>query len=279
MTPAREVALIIERELGRNLRSAKGIILAILCVLGGVGSALVVNAGKEAAYRRFTEEAAREARAAGYAELYGKEIGKYLADAPEVLFIMLMTTIALAPFLAALLGFDSVSSDLQHRSVRYWTVRSRRSSYFIGKYLGIFATASLMTLVMQISICIALVTKSDVPLTTAISWSMRFWLTTLPISAAWCALAAFMSSLLKTPILALLLSFVGWLVFGLVYVIARIGEKKNEVPPLAWIYPNGYDRLLLSPSPDTLAIGVGASLAFAAVFLVAAAFIFQKRDL
>jgi ABC-type transport system involved in multi-copper enzyme maturation permease subunit len=274
MSPVREVALVMERELGKNLRSAKGIVLAILCVLGGVASSLIALSGQRYAHRQFDAEAVRAAREAGYVAAYGKEIGHSMVDAPEVLFAMLIGTIALAPFLASLLGFDSVSSELQHRSIRYWTVRTRRPSYMVGKFLGVFATASLMTLVMHVCIWIVTVVKGDVPLGPTITWGLRFWLVSLPISAAWCGLACFVSSLLRTPILALLLSVLGWLVFGLSYVIARVYESDT----FTWLYPNSYDRLLLSPSPDKALLGVGASFGFAALFVALALVVFLRRD-
>ena len=41
MTPSREIGLVVRRELRRNLRSAKGIALGVLTLLGAFVSALV----------------------------------------------------------------------------------------------------------------------------------------------------------------------------------------------------------------------------------------------
>ena len=49
--------------------------------------------------------------------------------------MLLFMTIWLTPMLVALMGFDSISADIQHKGVRYWTLRTRRASYFVGKWL------------------------------------------------------------------------------------------------------------------------------------------------
>ena len=35
------------------------------------------------------------------------------------------------------------------RRVRYWTLRTRRASYFVGKWLGLWATVSAVTFAMH----------------------------------------------------------------------------------------------------------------------------------
>jgi ABC-type transport system involved in multi-copper enzyme maturation permease subunit len=273
MSPVREIALIVQRELLRNLRSAKGIVLALLCVLGGTGTTL-----GGLSTRRYYAEAGAEGihklREQGLTAAYGKEIGRYLADAPEVMIGMMAGTFWLSALLAALIGFDSVSGDIQYRAVRYWTVRSRRSSYVAGKFLGMFAVATSMTLLMHLCSWIAIITRSDTPVDQVISWGLRLWLVTLPVSAAWCALVTFFSSMFRTPILALLVSCFAWMVLGLAYAFGKLAEKDA----ITWVYPNGFDRLLLSPSADKLFSGVGAAMLFGAVFVGAGVVLFQRRD-
>lgn len=273
MSPAREIALVVERELLRNLRSAKGVVLAVLCVLGGTGTTI----GGLSTRRYYAEAGAagiHRMREQGLTAAYGKEIGKYLADAPEVMIAMMAGTFWLSALLAALIGFDAISGDIQYRAVRYWTVRARRSSYFAGKFLGMFAVATSMTFLMHLCSWIAIVSKSDIPIDEVLSWGVRLWLVTLPVSAAWCALVTFFSSVFRTPILALLVSCVGWMVLGLTYGFGKLTERDA----FTWLYPNGFDRLLLSPSADKLLSGVGAAMAFAAVFVGAGVLFFQRRD-
>ncbi len=273
MSPVREIALLVERELVRNVRSAKGIILALLCVLGGTGTTLA-GISTTKLYGKVDAAQVHKLREQALSAAYGEEIGKYLADAPEVMYGMMAGTIALAALLATLVGFDSISSELQHRGVRYWTVRARRSSYIAGKFLGLFAVTSTMTLIMHTCSWAALAAKSDLSFGVIMAWGVRLWLVTLPVSAAWCGLVTFLSALFRTPILALLLACLAWMALGLTYFVGKISERDW----LTWFYPNGFDRLLLSPSPDKLLGGVAAALGFAALFVAAGVVLFQQRD-
>ena len=98
--------------------------------------------------------------------------------------------------------------------------------------------------------------------------------TTLPVSAAWCAIVTFLSALFRTPILALLCGCLAWMVLGLTYVTGKIAEADW----LTWLYPNGLDRLLYSPNANEWAGGFAAGLGWAVVFVAGATFLFQRRD-
>ena len=97
---------------------------------------------------------------------------------------------------------------MQHKTVRYWTLRTRRCVVHrrqVARRLddGVDdhahdARAS--------SGCVCIV-RGEAPAATALGWGLRFWLITLPISAVWCGIATFVSSIFKTPILALLATF------------------------------------------------------------------------
>src|SRR4029077_12246816 len=82
-------------------------------------------------------------------------IAAYIAHMPLSLVTFLKVLVWIGPLLVALLGFDSVSGDLQHRSVRYWTVRSRRWSYLLGKFFGLWGIVSIVTLALTVLSSIA----------------------------------------------------------------------------------------------------------------------------
>jgi hypothetical protein len=62
-----------------------------------------------------------------------------------------------------------------------------------------------------------------------------------------------------------------WICFG-------VGVTMEKYAWLSWVYPGGYDRLLLSPDPADFAKGLGAALAFTALFIGGAIFVTTKRD-
>lgn len=277
MSPVNEIRFVVERELRKNFRSVKGIVLAVLSLLGGSSIALViakVQALSRQELGNVDPEAMHALRERALSKLYDADTAKLLADSPAVLLPVLGVTIWLTPMLVALMGFDSVAPDLQHRSVRYWTVRTRRASYFVGKWLGLWTTVSAVTLVMDALIWIVSIVRGDATASATLGWGVRFWLTTLPLSAAWCAIAVLISSLFRSQIVALLVTFATFFVLWVVYGIAAVAEVKA----LFYVYPNYYDELLLNAHPDKIAIGLGACFGMAALYVAAGSLLFRRRD-
>lgn len=266
-----------QRELAKSFRSAKGIVLLLLSLLGGTGATLLlvkVQELKRVKLADVSPEAIRAMREEAMATAFGDPAtGKALSEAPEVLLAVLMLTIWLTPMMIALLGFDAVSADLQHKTVRYWTLRTRRASYFIGKWAGIFGTVSLITLTMHAIIWGVCIARGEAPAATAFGWGLRFWLVTLPISAAWCGLAALVSSLFRAPVLALLVTLATFFALWVLWVIGVQG-----VHAFSYAYPNFYDAFLLSPRMDRAMIGLGACLGMAALYVGAGSALFARRD-
>ncbi len=206
--------------------------------------------------------------------MYDAQTAKRLADCPYSLWMMLIVTIWLAPLLVALLDFDAVSGELQHRSVRFWTVRVRRSSYMIGKYLGAWFAVLAVTLGMNVIVWGTTTAVSGLPLGTVLGWGVQFFAVSIPISAAWCGIATLVGSQVRTPMLSLLFIFATF--FGL--WLLRIGAGFSEAEWLAYLYPNVYDRFLLSPDAAVVARGLLGTGLIAAVTTAAATLVFERRD-
>ncbi len=278
MSPLSEIRFVGQRELVKSFRSAKGIVLIVLSLLGGTGATLLLvklQQLKREELAGANVDMIRGLREDAATKIFGDPLtGKSLADAPEVLVMVLLLTIWLTPLAIALLGFDSVSSDLQHKSVRYWTLRSRRWSFFVGKWAGIWMTVSTMTLAMHALVWLLCILRGEAPAATALSWGMRFWLITLPISAAWCAIATFVSSLFRTPFLSLLVMMAAFFGLWLLWMIGQV----THIEALKYAYPNFYDAMLVHPKPERFLAGLACCLGLTALYVGAGSFLFSKRD-
>jgi ABC-type transport system involved in multi-copper enzyme maturation permease subunit len=210
-----------------------------------------------------------------YTQMYGPETGAFMAPLPYVLWMMCMATLALVPLLAALLGFDGVSAELQHRTVRYWVVRARRSAYIAGKFAGLWIAVLLVTLAMNAIVWGAAVGVGHVPIDRVAAWGPALFALVVPISAAWCGIATLVGSQFRLPFLALLSICAA--TFGLWFV--RVVAAFKGVPAAAYVYPNAYDHLLLSPRPADVALGASGVVLIAALTIAAAAVAFERRDL
>ena len=96
----------------------------------------------------------------------------------------------------------------------------------------------------------------------------------VPIIAAWCGIATLVGSQFRTPMLSLLFIFATF--FGL--WLFRVGAGFSEIEWLAYLYPNAYDNLLLSPAPLTVAKGLLGTGLIAGLTTAAATLSFVRRD-
>jgi ABC-type transport system involved in multi-copper enzyme maturation permease subunit len=276
VSPFAEVQLITARELRKSFRSVKGIVLAAMSLAGGAGVAMLVASFDRGQRENIPEgidpHAAREAF---FAWKYGDvEMGKRLADSPYSLWIMLIGTLWLSPLLVALLDFDAVSADLQYRSVRFWTVRVRRSSYMLGKYFGAWLSVLAVTFGMNVVVWGATLAVGDLPVGNVLGWGVRFFAVSIPIGAAWCGIATLVGSQAKSPMLSLL--FICGVFFGL--WILHIVAEFSQADWVGYVYPNTYDRLLLSSKPADLAKGLLGPGLIAVLTVAAATAMFERRD-
>lgn len=294
MSPVAEIGLVAGRELRKSIRSVKGIILGILTLLGSVLAVMICI---------WLETGAREKLGATNNDAFGDlqeqmmikegsdpDLAHYIAHVPLSLMAFLKVLVWIGPLLVALLGFDSVSSDIQHRSVRFWTVRTRRWSYLLGKFFGLWGTVSAVTLTLVVISSVAVLIRGYISFGQFFTWGLRFWLVSALIVGTWSAVATFISSRFKTPLLALLSTFAAffcmWLP-GFIGWVSRLTEAVNSTDEHArmisvrwyeYLYPNGYDDLLLSPKPAQVAAGIGACAAYMILFVTLSSLLFAKKD-
>jgi len=278
VNPLLEVWLVAARDGRKNIRSVKGLVMFGISVLGALACTFKLPKFEEVLKdtNGVDPEQLHAFKASFFARLYGDpDTGDRLATAPIKLVVLFFIAVWLAPLLVMIIGFDGISSDLQYRSVRYWTIRTRRISYYAGKFLALWAIIALVTLVMQLIIWGVTIIRADAPPSETLGWGLRFWATSLPISGAWCGLATLTGSLFRTPILGLLTT--GALFFLLFFAGYVIG-KGADVAWLRYLYPNNFDAMIMSPKPEKVLQGVGMCLAFIVGSSALGATIFQKRD-
>lgn len=291
VNPVVETRHIVMRELRKSFRSIKGIILTVLTVAGGGGLALLFAQSDEIRKQRLSDadvppEALVEVKKE-FASWWFMDAatGEHVASAPMLVTFLFAVSLVLLPGVVLVLGFDTVAADRQHKTVRYWTVRSRRASYVVGKWLGLWATCAIVALVMHLLVWAVCTVRGEAPFAEIVGWGFRFWLATMPILAIWCAVSVLISSLMRIPILALLTTaatfFFWWLLYFPFWTRAHNFVPKEGIPkPSAILYafPNFYDRFILSPQAGPFLTGLAVCFGFAAVILAATSALFSRRD-
>ena len=275
-----EIGLIAGREIKKNFRSIKGIILLVISLLGAGGVALVLAwLDKQDLAHGLSQEEVHEGfkKVLSQQGWYGPgELADYVSNAPPTLYFMMWGTIWLTPLVMAIIGFDGIAGELQNRTVRYWNVRTRRWSYYIGKVLGLWAVVSIFILMIHASVWCVSIGFGIAPSSHILKWGLRLYAVTIPIAAAWCGISTLVSSNFRVPILALLATC---LVFFVLWMLKGVGVVlRDSMDALIYVYPNTYDEWLLSPKPQRVFSGVGALLGFLFLTTAVGSYIFQKRD-
>jgi ABC-type transport system involved in multi-copper enzyme maturation permease subunit len=280
MSQTAEIGLTAARELRKNLRSVKGIAMFVLFVLGGLVPRLIAitlerwarGPGGEA---RANDEMIRFAKMEYLTHEYGKPLAEYLADCPAMLLGLFQGTLMFLPLVVLMVAFDVVAGETQHRTFRYLVVRATKTSLLVGKGLGIWAVACVMTLVLHSMTWILSIVHGKDSFGTILAWGTRLWLYSAIYSAAYVGLATLLSSLFKTPVVAL---FVGvGTVFGM--AITRLAFAYYEkLEPLTWAFPASYEPWLLSNDPARVVSAMAVLLAWGAVCLFVASEILRRRD-
>jgi ABC-type transport system involved in multi-copper enzyme maturation permease subunit len=301
LNPLVEVWLIVLRELRKNTRSVKGLLMLGISVIGAIASVMRQPWFEEILKRaeEMGTDAYHDAKVQVWARMYrDQKVGERLADAPVRLVGFFFVAVWLTPLLVSVVGFDGISTDLQHRSIRYWTLRTRRASYYVGKFIGLWSVIAAMTLTMHVIVWTVMVSRGDASAAQIVSWGVRFWLTSLPITGAWCAVATLIGSFFKTPIMGLLLTFVTFFVmFFAGFILANVyagldqvstqmsaqaptvaAESSYGVIALRLLYPNSLDTWLLSPEPLRVLEGLSAFLGYAVATCFGGSLLFARRD-
>jgi ABC-type transport system involved in multi-copper enzyme maturation permease subunit len=290
LSPIAETRFIVQRELRKSFRSIKGIILSLLTVAGGGGLALLFAQSDDIRQKRLHEkDISPETFLEAKQKLFGwwfmdAPTGEHVGHAPGLLFFLFAVSLVLLPAVVLILGFDSISAERQYKTVRYWTVRSRRSSYIVGKWIGLWATCGIVAFGMHALIWGVCAIRGEAAVAQILSWGFRFWLASMPILGIWCAVSVLISSIVRIPILALLstaaIFFVWWLVYFPFWVGAHGDPEQGASVPSAilYVFPNFYDRFILSPQVGPFLTGLAVCFGFAAVILTASSALFAKRD-
>ena len=177
MSPLVEIRLIAFRELRRSVRSAKGIALSALTLLGAfvasLASVWVEGADRAQQQRRRPRKRTSISNAAMIEQATGDaSLAAFLAPIPTSLLLFVKVTVWFSPLLVALFGFDAISGELQHREIRFWTVRARRESYFVAKLVGLWALVGLVTLVLNLLAGIVALARGYVTAGSFFAWGL-----------------------------------------------------------------------------------------------------------
>jgi ABC-type transport system involved in multi-copper enzyme maturation permease subunit len=287
MLSVREVGLVAQREMLRNLRSTKGIAMLALFLLCGVIPSLVEIFLRHGATELGTaaglgpgglpDPAKQELYLKILATRYGSEdIARYLAQAPSLLHGLYVGSLVFLPFFILPIGFDQLAGEIQHRTIRYSAARADRASIVVGKALGIWGVVAVMIMVLHVTVWVIAAAKGQLAIGPMLSWGGRFYLFCVIASAAFVGYGSLISSLVRTPIVALFVGVGGSFAMGLLYVVPYLFPA---LEPMTWAHPVRYENLLVSPDPARVLGGMALLVGWGAICVAASTLVVRRRDI
>jgi ABC-2 type transport system permease protein len=290
----KEIAVIWSSETRRAVRSGRVVVLLGLYSMFSILVLLIVgaiaNAIRDQVTARLAETGNGEAAATAISAemkksfigaLAGNDAGmmEALSQVPLVVLIVFKVTLFFLPAYIALMGFDQISGEVGPRSIRYLTVRARRSSLLMGKFLVQATLLVGLVLLIDLGIFIyAAFTNPDFTLAALAVNLVKFWLAAIVFSLAYIALTTLCSSLFRLPAVSLIVNFIMLFVFWLMDVVGGATADRGGAF-LRYLSPSYYSSDLLHPRLTEFGVSGAAYAAFAMVFLGLSYAVLRMRDL
>jgi ABC-type transport system involved in multi-copper enzyme maturation permease subunit len=290
-----ETAVIWNAEWRRTVRSGRVVVLLglysmfsalVLLVVGGITRALREQVESRLSQVGADSDASAQVFAEARKGILGMMVGndqvmlEALSQVPLVVLIVFKATLLFLPAYVALMGFDQVSGEVGPRSMRYLTVRSRRSSVLLGKFLAQATVLLGLMLIIDLAIFLyAYATTPEFTLGAMVLLLLKFWLAAVVFSLAYLALTTLCSSLFRSPAVSLVFNFILLFAFWLVDVVGTVAQGRNVVEYVRYLSPSHYANNLLHPQFTQFGVSGLAYAVFAALFLGGALFILRARDL
>ncbi|WP_420821882.1 ABC transporter permease [Pyxidicoccus caerfyrddinensis] len=313
MDGLKETLVIWSAELRRAVRSGRAVVLLGLYSMFSALVLLVVGwlAGqvREAVNKQLeTAGAGADASAQVGEEMRKGVLGFLLSDdsammealsrVPLEVLVVFKITLFFLPAYVALMGFDQLSGEVGPRSMRYLTVRARRSSVLLGKFLSQATLLLGLVLIIDMAIFVyARIANPGFGFADVVINLIKFWLAAIVFSLAYVSLTTLCSSLFRSPAVSLVFNFILLFVFWLMDTIGRAAQTaysayqvvdayavgEPSMMPflrfLRYLSPSYYAGNLLHPKLAEFAASGAAYAGFAMVFLLGAYAVLRARDL
>ncbi|MFP2910048.1 ABC transporter permease [Pyxidicoccus sp. 3LFB2] len=295
MDGLKETLVIWSAELRRAVRSGRAVVLLglysmfsalVLMVVGWLAAQVRAEVGKQVeaagAGADVSAQANEQMRKGmlGFLTNNDNAMMEALAQVPMEVLVVFKITLFFLPAYVALMGFDQISGEVGPRSMRYLTVRARRSSVLLGKFLSQATLLLGLVLIIDLAIFVyARFANPDFGFADVALNLLKFWLAAIVFSLSYVSLTTLCSSLFRAPAVSLVFNFILLFVFWLMDTIGRWAGDDSPVRFLRYLSPSYYAGNLLHPRLAEFGASGAAYAAFATIFLLGAYGVLRARDL
>jgi ABC-type transport system involved in multi-copper enzyme maturation permease subunit len=299
MQTFKDTLTVFGAELRRALKSPRVLLVLLLYVAFSAGVVLLTGYLARQAQTQFEAqgqgtEGLQSPKAALVAMLFDRALVESLLELPAVLLVVFKLGLLFLPAYIAVLGFDSVSAELQTRSLRYLAVRTSRTALALGKALALAAVVLLLVTAVHLgAFGYALSSVPEFSFGEAVRTWVRFWGTTALVGVGMAAFTILCSTASRSPALSLTLNFAALLGFGAIGIFgggARVvrmlqEQMTHQAMAVSWqeriglLAPSTWSSELLYPDVTRALTGALVLLLFALASAAGAVAVLRTRDL
>jgi ABC-2 type transport system permease protein len=299
MQTLKDTWTVFGAELRRALRSPRILLMLLVYMAFSAGVVLLAGYLAHQAQTQFEAqgqgtEGLQSPKAALVAMLFDRALVESLLELPGLLLVVFKLGLIFLPAYVAVLGYDSVSAELQTRSLRYLSVRTSRTTLALGKTLALAAVVLLLVTAVHLgAFGYALATVPDFTRAEAFRAWPRLWGTTALVGVGMAAFTVLCSTASRSPPLSLTLNFAALLGFwalgtfgGGARVVRMVQEQMtHQELPVSWqeriglFAPSTWSSELLYPDLSRALTGALVLLLFALVCAAASVTVLRARDI
>jgi ABC-type transport system involved in multi-copper enzyme maturation permease subunit len=201
-----------------------------------------------------------------------------LEKKPALLSAIFLVLVFGMPFVISFLAYNQVSGDIQSLGLRYLLLRTERGNIYLGRFLGtvIFSTIVMAIIVATITFYLGVRTRIY-PAMELIGWAAWGFVALAILMVPYIAVCSLISASVRSPFLSLVLAKV--IIAGTLIVALAGSIAWKPAKYLLYALPWGWQSQLLHPAPSHWLSAIAACFVYAAVFLMAGYYRFEKRDL
>lgn len=208
-----------------------------------------------------------------------EELINFLINIPFLNIMLFAVTIFGTPFLILILNYDKISQEIYDGTLRYLLFRTSRLEIFLAKFLsGVIETAVITFTALFLALLWGSTQIEKFDFVKSFFHGVRFWFIAQVFLAIFVAFSLLFSSLFKKPFHALLTSFIGFCVMGLIPLFAELHTLPSEARFLS-PFENFYMQGMLFDFSPQLYQSLGFFGLFTAIFLGIGYAIFYRKDL
>jgi ABC-type transport system involved in multi-copper enzyme maturation permease subunit len=181
------------------------------------------------------------------------------------------------PFLSSLSGFNQTSGDIGSKGLRYLLLRTERANVFLGRMIGTYIfTVVVLSVILLVTGLYLLVKVDAYPASDVVLWMLRGWLACAVFVLPWIALCAWVSAMMESPFLSLLITLGGLAFFVIVVWVLKM--RAESAGYASYLTPWGFKWWLLHSNIGMFFAGIAVMLGFTALFTFLGLRTFHRRD-